>query len=271
MIFEWLIQELKQNPTMMLVEMQEIIHIEFNTTYSLAKICRNLQRLNFTRKVLEHHAAQQNEEWRFDYLEIVKSPRLGGLFSAEHFVYCDETHCKEVDARRKYGWSERGAPAFVRSNHVLGHGQSCSAIATLSMEGIVTATTYDLVTSDVFLYELQMNIRPCMSPFPAPRSVLILDNATIHDKLRIVTLCQQSGVLVLFLPPFSYDYNPIELAFHSTKSYLKRVYGNDDPNHPLPERLVEALFNSVNSVSACNMFSSCYVDITQGALDALGI
>ena len=54
-----------------------------------------------------------------------------------------------------------------------------------------------------------------------PRSIVILDNASIHHCDGVVELIESAGALVIFLPPYSPDLNPIEETFASIKSYLR--------------------------------------------------
>jgi hypothetical protein len=63
---------------------------------------------------------------------------------------------------------------------------------------------------------------PVMNPYPGPNSVLILDNARIHHGGLIEEICEEYGVLLIYLPAYSPDFNPIEKSFHCTKSQLKR-------------------------------------------------
>ena len=60
-----------------------------------------------------------------------------------------------------------------------------------------------------------------MNPFPGKNSVLIMDNAKIHHDEEMINLIERIGCRILFLPPYSPDYNPIELAFSTLKSWLK--------------------------------------------------
>jgi transposase len=78
-----------------------------------------------------------------------------------------------------------------------------------------------------------------MNPYPAPRSVLLLDNARIHHSkeihdlvgsfgsvfspLNIVLLMFATGCRIEYLPPYSPHYNPIEQVFSVIKSYLRRI------------------------------------------------
>ena len=63
---------------------------------------------------------------------------------------------------------------------------------------------------------------PHCSPYPGPRSILILDNASIHKDHRLQQLCNNAGVVLKFLPPYSPDYNPIEATFKDIKAWIKR-------------------------------------------------
>ena len=65
---------------------------------------------------------------------------------------------------------------------------------------------------------------PHYIPYPGPRSILILDNALIYKLARLRDLCEEHGVLLVFLPPYSPDYNPIEAAFKDLKAWIKRNY-----------------------------------------------
>jgi DDE superfamily endonuclease len=64
-----------------------------------------------------------------------------------------------------------------------------------------------------------------MNPYPDKNSVIILDNARIHHDDEWIEIVENLGGRVLFLPPYSPDYNPIETAFSFMKSWLKRNRG----------------------------------------------
>jgi len=64
-----------------------------------------------------------------------------------------------------------------------------------------------------------------MNPYPAKNSLIIMDNARIHQDPRILEMIEQRGCRLLYLPPYSPDYNPIELAFSKIKSHVRRDGG----------------------------------------------
>ena len=61
-----------------------------------------------------------------------------------------------------------------------------------------------------------------MNPYPQKNSVLVMDNATIHHNEELIKIIESVGCKIIFLPPYSPDYNPIELAFSVIKSWLKK-------------------------------------------------
>jgi transposase len=61
-----------------------------------------------------------------------------------------------------------------------------------------------------------------MNPYPGKNSVLVMDNAKIHHDEHMINIIESVGCKVLFLPPYSPDFNLIELAFSVIKSWIKR-------------------------------------------------
>lgn len=80
---------------------------------------------------------------------------------------------------------------------------------------------------------------PAMNAYPLPYSVLVVDNATIHNSEEIQAICTTKGVRLVFLPPYSPDLNPIENTFGLLKRYLRREY-EDTSTAQLEEAIMEA-------------------------------
>jgi transposase len=76
-----------------------------------------------------------------------------------------------------------------------------------------------------------------MNEYPNKNSVIVMDNAKIHHDEKLVESIEQMGCKVLYLPPYSPDYNPIEMAFSGVKSWLKKnrtfVKNCNDLKYPL--------------------------------------
>jgi len=63
-------------------------------------------------------------------------------------------------------------------------------------------------------------------PLLAVGSVIILDNASFHRKKTLTALAQRYGFTIIFLPPYSPDFNLIEKYWSWLKSYLKKIIRN---------------------------------------------
>jgi transposase len=54
--------------------------------------------------------------------------------------------------------------------------------------------------------------------------VVVLDNVSIHTNHEVVRVIKAEGHIVRFLPPYSPDFNPIELTFRVLKAWIQRNY-----------------------------------------------
>ena len=103
-------------------------------------------------------------------------------------------------------------------------GRRVSAIPVLTTRGIEDVfVTADRVNGDVFEHFIWNYILPIVLPFDRknPRSVLVMDNASIHHLERIEDIITGVGAKILFLPPYSPDLMPLEEVFSKVKSILK--------------------------------------------------
>jgi DNA-binding ferritin-like protein (Dps family) len=107
---------------------------------------------------------------------------------------------------------------------------AASLIASMTIERIMSVTVIDVVEEgnvdgERFIDALIDDILVYCEPYPGKRSVIVMDNAQVHMKLLITAACQERGVIVIYLPTYTFDYNPIELVFNTAVSKLLTVYG----------------------------------------------
>lgn len=143
-------------------------------------------------------------------------------FDPKTLIFIDETGSTHRNEIRKYGYSLRGLRPVTQKLCV--YGKRLSAIGVLTYKGLEDAYIVEgNVNTDVFLQFLERCLLPLLNPFDGdnPRSVVVLDNATIHHVDLVTQLITASGALVRFLPPSSPDLNPIEEAFSKVKAYLR--------------------------------------------------
>jgi transposase len=99
-----------------------------------------------------------------------------------------------------------------------------------------------------------------MNRYPAVNSILVCDNARIHRGPRVERLCEDAGVMLIYLPPYCPELNPIELCFAAMKSNLRNTqilsYASD------PEWEVRSTFNQVVTPHLLyNYYKHCGYDV----------
>lgn len=95
-----------------------------------------------------------------------------------------------------------------------------SVLAALSSDGwLGWAMTEGAYNADKFYDAFMRVVLPHMNPFPGPRSVFVLDGATIRKDPRIHNAIASLGGVSVILPPYSPEYNPIEKVFAIVKRY----------------------------------------------------
>ena len=99
---------------------------------------------------------------------------------------------------------------------------------------------------------------PNMNPFDgiSSKSIVVMDNCSVHHTQEVQDELQNAGVLVIFLPPYSPDYMPIELCFSYIKYYLK---SHDDLLQSIsdPTPVISSAFQSVTSHQCTNWINHC--------------
>ena len=202
-------------PGIYLKELQEELELNFYHWVDISTICRALHRVGMTRQVIKHYAIQRSELERQQFwLEC-------NTFDPALMVWIDESGFDRRNSQRKYGYGIRGLPPRNFSLQI--RGKRYTAIAILSTEGIEDVyITDEKVNGDVFLYFVRKYLLHLLMPFDGynHKSVVVLDNASIHHVDRVIETIQSVGAIVRFLPPYSPDMNPIEEVFAESWSCL---------------------------------------------------
>lgn len=184
------------------------------------------------------------------------------IYEKEMFVFLDETGCDRRNALRRKAYSLRGKPAI--SHKLLVRGKHLSAIAFMNTSGILDCDIISgAVDGDVFYSSVQKYLLPHIMPFNGinHNSVVVMDNATIHHVNEVVTMLQGVGALVLFLPPYSPDFNPIEEAFSKVKSLVKMYEINLEMDDMDLEDIVLAAFSGITSDNCLHWTENCGIYI----------
>jgi len=199
-------------------ELCTLLAAEHGIIVSQSTLSRNLMEAGLTRKVLHKLALECDEALRVDWRNGLQNDFFG---DGSEFVCVDETSKNELTYARRHGRSMSGEPANLTD--VFARGDRYSLVAAITTKGYVAAHavpgSFDAFEFYNFIAE---QVLPQMQPFPAEHSVLVLDNCRIHHNEAIAELVQTAGCLILYLPAYSPDLNPIEESFSALKAYIRR-------------------------------------------------
>ena len=131
------------------------------------------------------------------------------------FLFIDETWAK-TNMTRLRGRAPLGERLIGKVPH--GHWKTTTLIAALDSRGMRCATTVDgAVNRDVF----EAFVEQVLVPTLHVGDIVVMDNLSSHKGRRVRTMIESTGAALLFLPPYSPDLNPIELAFAKLKQLLR--------------------------------------------------
>ena len=143
--------------------------------------------------------------------------RSQGTLDPRRLVFIDETWAKTNMARTR-GRSRRGARLIGRVPH--GHWKTTTFVAGLRHDGITAPFVVDRPMNGVIFHTY---VERVLAPTLQPGDIVILDNLGSHKGNETRRLIEARGAHLLFLPPYSPDLNPIELAFAKLKASLRKA------------------------------------------------
>lgn len=114
------------------------------------------------------------------------------------------------------------APRGQRVTEAVPHRrwQATTLLSVVSLRGVEASLVYDGGTDVAALVTFA---EQCLGPRVGPGDVVVLDNLAAHRAAGAVAALEATGAVVLFLPPYSPEFNPIEKVFAKLKAYLRGV------------------------------------------------
>ena len=99
-----------------------------------------------------------------------------------------------------------------------GHWRRLSVIGALGIEGVVGALAIEAATSGAVFHAFLDRVLLPELRRTKPDAILVMDNLSAHKTKAVRELLERSGVACRYLPPYSPDLNPIELAWAAVKA-----------------------------------------------------
>ena len=166
-------------------------------------------------------------------------------------MFIDETGASTKMARR-YGRAPRGERCRAPVPH--GHWKTTTFVGALRLEGMTAPMVLDgAMHGAAFLAYVEQLLAPTLKP----GDIVVMDNLPAHKPVAVREAIEAADAELRFLPPYSPDFNPIEMAFSKLKALLRKA----------AERTVDGLSAAIGRTittfapSECaNYFSACGYD-----------
>jgi transposase len=141
----------------------------------------------------------------------------------ERLVFIDETGASTKMVRLR-GRARRGERCVASIPH--GHWKTTTFTAGLRVNGMVAPMVLDgAMDGDAFIAYVEQILAPELTK----GDVVIMDNLPAHKVAGVRPAIEEAGATLLYLPPYSPDFNPIEMAFSKLKALLRKAAARTIP------------------------------------------
>ena len=166
---------------------------------------------------------------RDEFLRAAWRALVAGEIHAERLVFVDEMGAN-ISLAPLYAWSRRGERAFASVPR--NWGKNVTLLASMSLEGMGPCLAVEgSTTREVFLAYLEHVLAPTLRA----GQMVVMDNLSSHKGERVRELIESRGCELIYLPPYSPDFNPIEEAFAKLKALVRKAEARSR------EMLIEAM------------------------------
>jgi transposase len=188
--------------------------------------------------------ASERDEW----LRAAWRVMVAAQVDPERLVFVDEMGTN-TSLSPVYAWAPKGRRAYCsvprnrgKNTTLLSSMSLCGMGPSLAVEGSVDRGVFEAYVERVLAPTLRVG------------QVVVMDNLSAHKGERVRKLIEHRGCELLYLPPYSPDFNPIEEAFSKVKHILRKLSARGK------EALIEAIGRALGTVStedARGFFAHC--------------
>jgi transposase len=190
-------------------------------------------------------ASERDEFLRAAWRTLVASE--AGI-DAQRLVFVDEMGTN-TSLSPLYGWSRSGLRAHLKAPR--NWGKNVTLLASMTRGGIGPCLAVEGATTKV---TFEAYLEHVLAPTLRSGQVVVMDNLSAHKGGRVREIVEGRGCGLLYLPPYSPDFNPIEQAFSKVKALMRRTEARTRA------ALIEAMGQALSAVTArdtCGFFDHC--------------
>ena len=143
--------------------------------------------------------------------------REQGMFDPARLVFIDET-CTNTAMVRLRGRAPRGERLVGYAPH--GHWKTITFVGGLRQRGMTAPFVLEgAINGPMFL----AYVKQCLVPTLKRGEIVLMDHLPVHKVAGIAEAIEAAGATLIYLPKYSPDLNPIELAFSKLKAHLRKA------------------------------------------------
>jgi transposase len=232
----------QQDPDATLKELCMRLQATTQLTVSSATMSRILTKLGLPRKKTFRAAEQERpavQRQRAAFLTRLQQ------MAPEDLLFLDEAGSNQA-MTRAYARAPRGQRAYAPKP--VNRGVHITMLAALGLEGVVAAMTVEGFTDGAVFLAFLHNV---LLPHLRPGQVVILDNLKAHKVAGVAEAIATAGARLLYLPPYSPDFSPIEECWSKIKACLRAKAART--REALEQAIAEA-FETVTASDAYGWF-----------------
>jgi transposase len=154
----------------------------------------------------------------------------------ERLVFIDETSLK-TNLVKTTGWAPVGQRLIDHAP--FGHWHTQTFVAGLAHDGLIAPWVLDGAMNRA---SFDAYIKRQLAPALRPGQIVVADNLSSHTSSQALDVLRAQGNDLIFLPPYSPDLNPIEMAFSKLKTLIRKAAA----------RTCQALWQQI--AAACDLF-----------------
>jgi transposase len=175
---------------------------------------------------------------RDEWLRVAWRVMVAEEIDARSLVFVDEMGTN-ISLSPLYAWAKKGERAYCSVPR--NRGPNTTLLSSVSVEGMGPSLAVEGATNrEVF----ETYVEQILAPTLRRGQVVVMDNLTAHKGERVRELIEKQGCELLYLPPYSPDFNPIEEAFAKIKSLMRKAEARTR------EALLAAMGTAISTLSA---------------------
>ena len=179
---------------------------------------------------------------RFDFWQLIQDVLVKDL------IFIDESGIN-LALTRSSARSPKGTRA--KGSRPLRRGKNVSLIGAIGLKGLITQISL-LGSTDTVTFEAFISQK--LVPQLWTGACVLMDNCSIHKSKETEDMITKAGARLIYLPPYSPDFSPIENCWSKIKSVLRSIEAR---NYPDLVKAVETAFDLVSLDNIKSWFTHC--------------